>query len=185
MLGVVIDLDDPTTVTRSTRVETPAGADAVIDAVADLVDDLDVDSDVSVGIGVPGLVDGDDVFRYGPNLPDVVDIALGARLTDRLERRVCVDNDATCATIAEFACGAGVGHDDGLLLTIGTGIGGGLVVDGRVRHGAHGFAGEPGHMLIDPSGPLCPCGRRGCWERYASGSGLGRLGRDACFRCSA
>jgi glucokinase len=66
-----------------------------------------------------------------------------------------------------------------VLVTLGTGIGAGLVAGGRLYRGAHGFAGEPGHMVIDPNGPPCPCGRRGCWERFASGSGLGRLARDA------
>ncbi len=64
-------------------------------------------------------------------------------------------------------------------MTLGTGIGAGITVKGEVLRGAHGFAGEPGHMVVDPSGPPCPCGRRGCWERYGSGSGLARLARDA------
>jgi glucokinase len=66
-----------------------------------------------------------------------------------------------------------------MLVTLGTGIGGGVVANGSVQHGANGFAGEFGHMVIDPSGPPCPCGRRGCWERFASGSGLAMLARDA------
>jgi glucokinase len=65
------------------------------------------------------------------------------------------------------------------LVTLGTGIGGGVVTDGRLQRGHNGFAGEPGHMVVDPDGPPCPCGRRGCWERFASGSGLGRLAREA------
>jgi glucokinase len=68
-----------------------------------------------------------------------------------------------------------------VLVTLGTGIGGGIVAGGELQHGAAGFAGEPGHMVVDPHGPPCPCGRRGCWERYASGSGLGRLARDAAY----
>lgn len=66
-----------------------------------------------------------------------------------------------------------------LMVTLGTGIGGALVADGELMRGANGFSGEIGHMVVDPSGPLCPCGRSGCWERYASGSGLGRLAREA------
>jgi glucokinase len=66
-----------------------------------------------------------------------------------------------------------------VLVTLGTGIGGGFVSDGRLVRGANGFAGEPGHMVVDPNGPPCPCGKRGCWERFASGSGLGRLAREA------
>jgi glucokinase len=65
-----------------------------------------------------------------------------------------------------------------VLIALGTGIGAGITVKGEVLRGANGFAGEPGHMVVDPTGPLCPCSRRGCWERYASGSGLGRLGRE-------
>ncbi|MHB1090993.1 MAG: ROK family protein, partial [Ilumatobacteraceae bacterium] len=67
------------------------------------------------------------------------------------------------------------GYGDVWMVTLGTGIGGGLVSGGVLQHGAHGFAGEIGHMVVDPSGPLCPCGRRGCWERYASGVGLAYL----------
>ncbi len=178
MLGVVVDPADPAHPRDERRVPTPHGADALLDAVAELVDVLDPGGRGAVGLGIPGLVDRDDVFRYGPNLPDVVDVAVGPILRERLGRTVVADNDATCATFAEFRAGAGVGHRDGVLLTLGTGIGGGVVVDGEVRHGAYGFAGEPGHMMIDPAGPPCPCGRRGCWERMASGSGLGRLARD-------
>lgn len=181
MLAVVVDSDAPDAVLAESRVPTPHGTIALVDQLAELVGSLAQDDDGAVGVGIPGLVDHDDVFRFGPNLPDVVDVPIGAVISERLGRRVVVDNDATCATIAEFRMGAGRGHRDGMLLTIGTGIGGGIVADGQVRHGAHGFAGEPGHMLIDPAGPLCPCGRRGCWERFASGSGLGRLGRDAAI----
>ena len=81
--------------------------------------------------------------------------------------------------MAEHRLGAGDRARNLVLVTLGTGIGGGLVIDGELQRGAAGFAGEPGHMVVDPDGPPCPCGRRGCWERFASGSGLGRLARDA------
>ncbi len=181
MLGVVIDTADPSVVIEHRKIPTPRGTEAVLTAMAALVASLTLPEGAPVGVGIPGLVDRDDTFRFGPNLPDVLDVAIGRELGARVGRAVVADNDATCAAVAEFRCGAGRDHDDGLLLTIGTGIGGGIVIDGRIRHGAHGFAGEPGHMLIDPSGPRCPCGRRGCWERFASGSGLGRLGRDAAI----
>jgi glucokinase len=92
---------------------------------------------------------------------------------------VVVDNDSTCATVAEWAKGSAMGVSDAVMVALGTGIGGGIIAGGRVVRGANGFAGEIGHMIVDPSGPVCPCGRRGCWERYASGSGLGRLAREA------
>jgi glucokinase len=179
MLGVVVDADRPTGVVAEQRLPTPLGSDALVDAITGLVDRLDPAGTAPVGLGIAGLVGSDHVFRYGPNLPGVVDLDVRATLGARLGRAVRAANDATCATYAEFTGGAGAGVADGVLLTLGTGIGGGIVVDRVVRHGAHGFAGEPGHMVVDPAGPRCPCGRRGCWERYASGTGLGMLGREA------
>ena len=102
------------------------------------------------------------------------------RLSARLGGlRTVVDNDATCATVGEWAFGAAAGVTDAVMVTLGTGIGGGVIAGGHVVRGASGFAGEIGHMVVDPTGPPCPCGKRGCWERFASGSGLGRLAREA------
>jgi glucokinase len=181
MLGVVVDTDQPEHVVREHRFPTPSEPDAIVDGIVDLVGELTPPDGARVGVGVPGLVDRADVFRFAPNLPSVLELPLGELLGERLGTEVVADNDATCAAMAEFSAGAGRGHRNGILLTIGTGIGAGLFLDGRIHHGAHGFAGEPGHMLVDPRGPQCPCGRRGCWERFASGSGLGRLGRDAAI----
>jgi glucokinase len=150
----------------------------VFDAVVSVVEALGGGFD-AVGIGVPGLVDRTGRLAVGPNLPGVVDVAISTELGGRLDLPVVVDNDATCATWAEVRLGAARGADDAVLVTLGTGIGGGVVAGGVLQRGTNGFAGEPGHMVVDPNGPPCPCGRRGCWERYASGSGLGRLARDA------
>ncbi|HXQ44416.1 MAG TPA: ROK family protein [Acidimicrobiales bacterium] len=163
-----------------------AGGDAVIEAVAgvaeQLIEALDTAGRVvtAAGVGVPGMVDDAGVLRFAPNLPGGEGLDVGGRVTTRLGGlRVVVDNDATCAAVAEWTSGAAVGASDAVVVTLGTGIGGGLVVDNRVARGALGFAGEIGHMVVDPSGPSCPCGKRGCWERFASGSGLGRLAREA------
>ncbi|MEZ5225764.1 MAG: ROK family protein [Acidimicrobiales bacterium] len=88
-------------------------------------------------------------------------------------------NDANCAARAELEVGVAVGVEHAVLVTLGTGIGGALIADGHVVRGAAGMAGEPGHMLVDPNGPLCVCGLHGCWERYASGAGLRYLGGQA------
>lgn len=132
-----------------------------------------------IGVGVPGLVTRGGVLRAAPNLDGVADFDVAGLLGDRIDRAVEVDNDATCAAVAEWMYGAGTGTDDMVLVTLGTGIGGGLVLGGRLQRGSNGFTGEYGHMVVDPDGPPCPCGRRGCWERYASGSGLARLAREA------
>ena len=154
-----------------------ASLDALIEVLVELADE--VGHDGSVGVGVPGLVTRDGVLRAAPNLDGVADFEVAALLSERFGSPVHVDNDATCATVAEWRLGAGRGAQDMILVTLGTGIGGGAVVNGAVVRGANGFAGEFGHMVVDPSGPLCPCGRRGCWERYASGSGLAMLAREA------
>jgi glucokinase len=102
-------------------------------------------------------------------------------LSERLGFRVEVGNDATCAAAAEWQVGAARGASDLIMVTLGTGIGGGVVAGGQLIRGANGFTGEIGHMVVDPDGLPCPCGRRGCWERYASGSGLAQIAREAAI----
>jgi glucokinase len=162
------------------------GGEAVIEAIGSVAERLleamaDEDRVVSAtGVGVPGLVDDSGRLRFAPNLPGGEGLDVFDRVTARLgDRTVVIDNDATCAAIGEWIYGAAAGATDAVVVTLGTGIGGGLVVNNRVARGALGFAGEIGHMVVDPSGPSCPCGKRGCWERFASGSGLGRLAREA------
>jgi glucokinase len=182
VLGIVLDPDDPGTVLDEARVPTPDGQDVLLDAMADVVRQLDDRSDrrvAAVGVGIAGLVDRRGVLRVGPNLPGLRGVRVGVELEARLGLPIRVDNDATCAAWGEHLGGAARGVRDAVCVTLGTGIGAGIVADDELVRGAHGFAGEAGHMVVDPRGPLCPCGRRGCWERFASGSGLGWLGREA------
>jgi glucokinase len=174
-LGVVVD--GAGTIVRSARRPTPHGGDAVIDTLVELAGALRPWD--TLGVGVPGLVTRAGVLRAAPNLTAVRELPVGPALSQRLGTDVAVDNDATAACAAEWRLGSGRGVSDLVMVTLGTGIGGGLVLDGRLRRGVNGFAGEIGHMVVDPDGPPCVCGRRGCWERYASGSGLAALGRDA------
>jgi glucokinase len=177
-LGVVLDAAGA--VVAEERRPTPRGDNSLgplVDTLVDLARELGVDG--SLGIGVPGLVTRDGVLRAAPNLDGVADFAVAELVGERLGHSVSLDNDATCATVAEWQLGAGRGASDLILVTLGTGIGGGLVADGVLHRGRNGFAGEYGHMVVQPNGPRCPCGRRGCWERYASGSGLAMLAREA------
>jgi glucokinase len=177
-LGVA--LDESGVVVAEDRRPTPRGdnsLDPLIDTLVELAESLGVDG--SLGVGVPGLVTRQGVLRAAPNLDGVADFDVGRLVSERLGHPISVDNDATCATVAEWQLGAAAGTDNMMLVTLGTGIGGGLVSNGAVQRGMNGFAGEFGHMVVHPNGPRCPCGRRGCWERYASGSGLAMLAREA------
>lgn len=177
-LGVA--LDEEGRILAEDRRPTPRGPGSLprlIETLAELAELLGPFDEL--GVGVPGLVTHEGVLRAAPNLDGVADFDVAGLLGERLGVRVHVDNDATCATASEWLFGAGRGATDLVLVTLGTGIGGGLVAGGKLQRGKHGFAGEYGHMVVDPVGPPCPCGRRGCWERYASGSGLARLAREA------
>ena len=181
--GVVADADG--TVLTQHRVPTPSGEAAIIDTLVAVVSELrrwesGSDPVTSIGVGVPGLVDNDGVLRFAPNLPGVFDLPVRTEIERRVPGVTArVENDATCAAWGERVYGAARGSDHAVLVTLGTGIGGGLISDGRLLRGANGFAGEIGHMVVDPNGPWCRCGARGCWERFASGTGLGNLAREA------
>lgn len=133
---------------------------------------------VAVGIGAPGLVTAHGVLRFGPNMA-LREMPLNDRIGTALGLPCVTENDATAAAWAEFAIGAGRRATHMLLVTVGTGIGGGIVVDGRIMRGAHGFAGEIGHVIVEPGGPRCGCGNRGCWEAVASGTAISRAAVEA------
>lgn len=133
----------------------------------------------AVGVGCAGIVDTEGVVRTSPNIAELVRFPLKRMLDERLSMDTVVDNDATTATWAEARLGAAQGFDDVAFVALGTGIGTGFVLGGQLHRGASGFAGESGHMTILHDGIACVCGRRGCWERYASGTALGRLAREA------
>lgn len=132
---------------------------------------------VAVGVGAAGLVQ-DGVLRAAPNLA-WEEFPIAATMTSALGLPCVADNDANTAAWGEFRAGAGAAARHLLMLTIGTGIGGGIVSEGRLMRGAHGLAGEVGHIIVEPDGPECGCGNRGCWEQVASGRAIDRLAREA------
>lgn len=150
-------------------------AAAVEDAIVRLVDELATVHEVAaVGIGAAGWVDETRrIVRFSPHLAWRNE-PLADRLAGRLALPVVVDNDANAAAWGEYRFGAGQGCDSFAMITLGTGIGGGLVIDGEVHRGRWGVAGEWGHLCVVPDGQLCPCGNRGCWEQYCSGEALRR-----------
>ena len=134
----------------------------------------------AIGIGLPGVMDprtGRVPFCTNLGWHDVPIIEEMAKYTDR---PVFVDNDATVAGLAESVAGVSAGCENSVFVTLGTGVGGGVVIGGKVFSGSHGVASEIGHMVTVAGGEMCTCGNRGCWERYASATALIREGRKLC-----
>jgi glucokinase len=148
--------------------------DVMSDAVLSVADGETIKA---IGVAAAGFVDasGERVV-FAPHLP-WRDEALRQRLAERWGTPVVLENDANCTAVAEATYGAAEGDGTGVVVTMGTGIGGAVLVDGRVLRGRNGMAGEFGHMQVVPDGQPCECGRRGCWEQYASGSALVRYAR--------
>jgi glucokinase len=167
-------------VRRLTPAASPAGTEQVIvEVVNELRDRYDVSA---VGIGAAGFVDETrSVVLFAPNLA-WRDEPVKKRVEDRLGCPVLVDNDANTAAWAEVRFGAAQDQDQVALIAVGTGIGAGLVLDGRLYRGRWGAAGEPGHYRVVPDGRLCGCGNRGCWEQYVSGNALVAEAREFARR---
>jgi glucokinase len=159
---------------------------ALLDAVLGLIDALIKKSNaetsiLGIGLGTPGFVDRDGVIiGKAVNLPQWEGTKLCQSVTDRFGLRASAANDATAMTLAEARFGAGRGVRNLVCYAIGTGIGGGIVANGRIYYGSRGMAGEFGHISIDPNGVPCGCGQRGCVEQYASATGIVRHARAMC-----
>ena len=122
-----------------------------------------------VGIGAPGpLRISEGVVLAMPNIPGMENVPMRDRVGEALGLPAVLENDANAAAYGEYICGAGKGAGDMVLLTLGTGVGSGIVIDGKVLHGAHEIGAELGHMIVVPDGEECGCGQRGCLERYCS-----------------
>ena len=156
--------------------EASRGPDAVIDRIVAALHDslarasVDIAELVAVGIGAPGPLDWQTgVIHEAPNLPGWREVPLVDRVAEAVGLPTFLENDANAAALAERQYGVGQGALNMLYVTVSTGVGGGLILDGQLWHGAYGSAGEFGHMTVDFDGPLCDCGNRGCVEALAAG----------------
>jgi len=168
--GVRVDVNGE--VLAEVRYPTPPVAE-LVPLLADMFHELG--GTTALGIGVPGLITPEGVVKASPNMPGAFNVPVGPQLREHLGIAVHVENDATMAAFGEWKAGAARGAENAVMVTLGTGIGGGIVMSGKLQRGANGFAGEIGHMVVQRDGDECVCGRRGCWERYASGSALKML----------
>jgi glucokinase len=180
VLGGVVD--ESGLVIHRARRDTPhEGGAALTQVIADvaleLVQEFTIDS---VGISVAGFISADrKTILATPNIADWNGVNLDQELTSRIGLPVVIENDGNAAAWGEFKFGAGRGRENILMLTVGTGIGGGIVSEGKLMRGSFGVAAEIGHIRVVPNGALCGCGALGCFEQYGSGTALLRHGREA------
>ena len=144
---------------------------------------LTLDGVKSVGVGIPGVVDEQGVVFNCTNL-GWVNVPLRAEMQQYIKKPILIDNDANAAALAESVAGVSAGCKSSVFITLGTGVGGGIIINGRPWAGGHGRAGEIGHMCLVPDGVPCTCGRNGCVERYCSGTALIRMAKQACYNYS-
>jgi glucokinase len=169
----------------TTGTEVARGRDRVIDEMCAAVRTLALKyramGDLAgIGVGVPGIIDmGTGTVRESPNLPGWQEYPVRQEIERRLATSVVLENDANAAALGEKWLGAATAVDDMCMLTLGTGVGGGLVLGGRVWHGMTGMAAEIGHINVEPEGRLCNCGSRGCLEQYASATAVKQLALEA------
>ncbi|WP_338751990.1 ROK family protein [Janibacter alittae] len=169
-------------ITHREQLPTPGvGTKQILDTTAEMVTTLVAASggDVTgIGMACAGMVDGRaGRLWFSPNLP-LRDLDVAAQIRQRTGHDVVLENDANAAAWGEYRFGAGTDCEDMLLATVGTGVGGGCIIDDRLLRGAFGIGGEIGHITIDPNGPRCGCGNDGCLEVYASGTALERYARE-------
>jgi glucokinase len=181
ILAAVVDHEGRIIGSAKRKTHAERGVDEVIDRIAKTARDAVADAHLemsqiwAVGIGAPGVADySAGVIEFAPNLANWVNVALGPRLHNLLGVPVFVENDVNAGTYGETAVGAARGYRSVLGIFPGTGIGGGIIIDGRLLRGAHNAGAEVGHMVVMIDGPLCGCGRRGCIEALASRTAIER-----------
>lgn len=177
-------VDDKGNILQHLKQETPKGdsPDGILDALASAAREWRCDEQpvVAASIMVPGAVDCDKaVVVQAPNLPSLINFELKAELQRRLGWPVFLENDANAAAVGEMWLGAARGCKDVISVTLGTGVGGGVILNGKLWRGSHGSAGEIGHTTVDPfSGLKCKCGNTGCLELFASATAIVRMARE-------
>ncbi|MFC1893522.1 ROK family protein [Chloroflexota bacterium] len=155
---------------------------SILESVGRALDQAHTSADelTAIGVGAPGLSNPETGILFtSPNLPGWKDVPLREIIEKELNKKAFLINDANAAAVGELCFGAGRGARHFIYITLSTGIGGGIIIDGKIYTGSIGTAGELGHMTIDDEGPLCNCGNRGCWETLASGTALAREARHS------
>ena len=175
----------------SIKTNLPRPAEAIADSIAEAVELALENAGVtladvnSVGIGTPGAANRNSgIVLYSNNL-GFNNVNLGEMLKQRLDKDIYVENDANAAAYGEYLAGAGKGYDNVVVITLGTGVGGGIIIDGKIYTGFNFCGAEIGHTVIEYNGRPCSCGRKGCWEAYSSATALIRMTKEKIEECRA
>lgn len=187
IVASVVDDDYNIIGTSKTPTNSPRSADEIFDDIADVCEEavktagLTMEDIDSVGMGTPGTVNQDGVIEFANNLAfnNVPARTMLAKRINKPEEKVFIENDANCAALGEAYAGCGNGAKDFVAVTLGTGIGSGVIIGGKIVNGVNYAGGECGHMVIVVDGEQCSCGRKGCWEAYASATALIRQTKKA------
>ena len=166
------------------KTESSRPCEMVVQDMVDAIHDLEAKVTTparrlaAVGIGAPGILDlPAGIIRRSPNLLSCEGHNLRELMQQQLTVPLAIENDANAALLGEVWLGAGRGMQNVVMLTLGTGVGGGVLINGEILHGTRGYGGEIGHIVVDPNGPPCGCGSHGCLEQFASGTAVARLAK--------
>lgn len=187
IVASVVDDDYNIIGTSKTPTNAPRSADEIFDDIADVCEEavkaagLTMEDIDSVGMGTPGTVNQDGIIEFANNLAfnNVPARTMLAKRINKPEEKVFIENDANCAALGEAYAGCGNGAKDFVAVTLGTGVGSGVIIGGKIVNGVNYAGGECGHMVIVVDGEQCSCGRKGCWEAYASATALIRQTKKA------
>lgn len=187
IVASVVDDDYNIIGTSKTPTNSPRSADEIFDDIADVCEEavkaagLTMEDIDSVGMGTPGTVNQDGIIEFANNLAfnNVPARTMLAKRINKPEKKVFIENDANCAALGEAYAGCGNGAKDFVAVTLGTGVGSGVIIGGKIVNGVNYAGGECGHMVIVVDGEQCSCGRKGCWEAYASATALIRQTKKA------
>lgn len=187
IVASVVDDDYNIIGTSKTPTNSPRSADEIFDDIADVCEEavktagLTMEDINSVGMGTPGTVNQDGIIEFANNLAfnNVPARTMLAKRINKPEEKVFIENDANCAALGEAYAGCGNGAKDFVAVTLGTGVGSGVIIGGKIVNGVNYAGGECGHMVIVVDGEQCSCGRKGCWEAYASATALIRQTKKA------
>jgi len=171
--AALVDETGAITSQKTTKTLVTEGTKMICNRIIELVQDIAQEEQVKVGIGSPGSIDRENgVIKYANNITALNGVELVKMIKDRTGFEAYLENDAKAAALGERWFGSARNVDNFIVLTLGTGVGGGAYTEGHLILGGHGFGGEIGHMIVDPSGPVCSCGSKGCLETFSSVTGM-------------